>query len=191
MTWTALPSGQDFPVQAGQLYAAIASVKNSHTQADITQLAQQHWGLELLLWGEQGQPNWPNLPTDPDSGKKTVYGVVRGTRSDTVPWSVPTLLQAFDNSNFIAVWTSSDPNDVNVAPTAWAQQANPPSAGTTATTTSGGGETAPGALPGPAPTPVNVPSVPAVAYVAAGAAVGLGLFLLWPRIARVLGVAAA
>lgn len=185
MSWTALPNGQSISVVPGGLYAVMARVKSSHTQADLTTLASSKWGLQVLAYGEQGQAGWPNLPTDPDSGHKTVFAVVKGTQAASIPWSVPWPASYIDNSGLTSAWFSTDVGDQAIAPTPNAQQAAPATSANSSPTVQADGGTVPATVAPPTPL-VVVPNASPVTYVLAGAALGTGVALLWPRVMRLL-----
>ena len=133
MTWTALPQGQAIPVAPGSVYAITASLKSSHSAADISSLAASHWGLTVTVYAEQGDPAYPSLPTSTVQGYKNVYGVAQATHAATVPWGVSSVGGIFgglisavasDSSTILQAWSSTDPSDVANPPTAWGQLAS-------------------------------------------------------------------
>lgn len=140
MTWQALPEGDAITFQPGWFYAVIASVKASHSVADIHALAQKR-GLVLGDYAEQGtRPGLGPDPRTPDY--RYVAAIAQAQAAGSLPWGVPWPFSMVDDSHLVEAWASPP----GVAPPA-------PSPG-----------------PAPAPAARTAPLWPIVAVLAGGAA---------------------
>lgn len=102
MTWTALPEGEKIVVPKGATLAVVASVKTSHTAADLQAFAQKR-GLVLSDFAVEGQR--VGLGPDP-RGPDYHYVAATGTATSdvTLPWEVPWPASMFDDSKVIQAW---------------------------------------------------------------------------------------
>jgi hypothetical protein len=102
--WTALNPDEGLTLVPGAFYAVVASVKSSHTQADLQAFAQKR-GLVLLDYAEQGQR--VGLGPDPRSpGYKYVAAIARATDAGSIPGSVPWPASMFDSSALVSAWSA-------------------------------------------------------------------------------------
>ena len=98
--WVSLPSGHDITLKANVFYAAIASVRNNHTQADILQKLQS-LGLRVLDYGEY--PARQYLGAEDNSNYRRIETIVLSTRdAGIIPWSSP--VSFLDETHLIKAW---------------------------------------------------------------------------------------
>lgn len=110
MGWTAIPSGTSLALAPGNAVAVVASVKASHSQADLDAFAQKR-GITVVDYAEQGQR--PGLGPDPN-GPGYRYVAAAGTASQavSVPWQAPWPLSMFDESQLVEAWVAPSWADV-------------------------------------------------------------------------------
>lgn len=102
--WAALPEGEAIDLPVGQYLAIVASVKASHTEADLRAFASKR-GLQVIDYAEQGQR--AGLGPDPRSpGYRYVAATVATTAPVSLPWEVPWPLSMVDDSQLVTVWTA-------------------------------------------------------------------------------------
>lgn len=148
MAWTELDPTRPVAASAGELFAAVASVKKTHPEATIRELLAGK-GLAVVDYAEQGQR--AGLGPDPSSGYRYVAVMVQARQAAEIPTEVPFPLSVFDASHVVRLWElEGAPPPPNVLPA-------PP---------------APGA-PERAATPSPWPLVAGLALVAVGGAAGL------------------
>lgn len=82
--WSDLPQGQDINFKKGDFYAAIASVSNDHSRADILKIAGDR-GLQIFDYAEQGER--VGLGPDPKSGYRYISIQAQATKDGSLPWS--------------------------------------------------------------------------------------------------------
>jgi hypothetical protein len=113
--WTALAEGDDLSLPPGALVAVIASVKASHSAADLQAFASQH-GITLTDYAEEGQR--PGLGPDP-RGPGYRYIAAAGTVGAgglSLPWSVPFPLSIVDGSGLVEAWQGDASSGTAPAP---------------------------------------------------------------------------
>lgn len=101
MPWTELDPTKPVQAAAGELFAAVASVKKSHPEATIREILTGK-GLSVVDYAEQGQR--PGLGPDPSSGYRYVAVMVEATRGASIPTEVPFPLSVFDASHVVRLW---------------------------------------------------------------------------------------
>lgn len=112
--WTALAAGDAVSVPAGSYLAIVASVKASHTEADLFAFAHAH-GLSIVDYAEQGER--AGLGPDPRSpGYRYVAAIASSPGGVDLPWSVPWPLSMVDGSTLVSAWTSPATPIVPAAP---------------------------------------------------------------------------
>lgn len=102
-SWTALPEGDSLDLPAGALVAIVASVKASHTAAELQAFATKH-GIALADYAEEGQR--AGLGPDP-RGPGYRYVAAAGTVGAgglSLPWDVPWPLSIVDGSTLVTAW---------------------------------------------------------------------------------------
>lgn len=104
MAWTALPTGDDLALQAGEIVAVVASVKASHSAADLAAFAAKR-GLTVTDYAEEGQR--PGLGPDPRGpGYRYVEAIATVGQGVSLPWSVPFPLSILDSSQLVHAWVA-------------------------------------------------------------------------------------
>lgn len=126
--WTALPEDQALQLVPGQAYAVVASVKASHTAADLRAFAAKR-GLTVTDYAEQGAR--AGLGPDPRSPDyKYVAAIATATAPGSIPWSVPWPLSMVDSSSLVSAWSEpagvSSPAPALTSPSSPAAPAMPP-----------------------------------------------------------------
>jgi hypothetical protein len=120
MLWTPLPTGQTVHFKPGYSYHVVATVKTSHTDADIVRIAIEHGLLIDMLASSPADGNYRMVVVD-----------ARATRTASIPWSAPGLLSIVDSSAIVeaseAVTETPSPSPT-VAPPAPSAPPAPPSA---------------------------------------------------------------
>jgi hypothetical protein len=101
--WSPLAYDQAIAVRSGFLYAVVASVKNSHSAADIRSLLTTKYGLQI---GDYQDPA-PGPSPDGD-GYRLVALQAMATRTldQSIPWAVPSPLSLFDSSRILRGWSA-------------------------------------------------------------------------------------
>jgi hypothetical protein len=115
VSWQELPQGQTFTLQPGMLYSVTASVKQTHTRADLVNFIQDQG---LVLHELQDPAAGQAAP-----GYRVVAMQAQATRATQIPWAVPWYLPG-DSSTLLHVWASPPENgnlQVNTqpGPTVW------------------------------------------------------------------------
>lgn len=104
MTWNALPAGDAIALVPANYYAVVASLKATHSQADVTAMAAAR-GLTLLDYAEQGTR--AGLGPDPRSPDyRYIAAMAVAQAAGTLPWSVPWPLSLVDGSQIVSAWTN-------------------------------------------------------------------------------------
>lgn len=104
MTWNELPQGEAIAIEPGASYAVVASVKASHSAADVQQLVESK-GLTLLDYAEEGAR--AGLGPDPRApGYRMVAATATATEAGELPWSVPWPLSLVDGSGIVRAWVA-------------------------------------------------------------------------------------
>lgn len=116
MAWTELPAGDGITLAPGELLALVASVKASHSAADLQAFAAKR-GLSVLDYAEEGQR--AGLGPDPDApGYRYVAATARAGQALSLPWSVPWPLSMVDSSSLVRAWKAPPSALAPVAPPA-------------------------------------------------------------------------
>jgi hypothetical protein len=102
--WTAIAEGDDISLSPGDRVAVVASVKASHSLADLGEFAAAR-GITLDDIAEEGSR--PGLGPDPRAPDYR-YVAAEGLASQAVslPWSAPWPLSMVDGSELVAAWTA-------------------------------------------------------------------------------------
>jgi len=104
MAWTALAPSAGLSLVPGAFYAVVASVKASHTQADLEAFAARR-GLRLVDYAEQGDR--AGLGPDPRSPDyRYVAAIAQASLGGSIPGSVPWPASIFDSSALVAAWSA-------------------------------------------------------------------------------------
>lgn len=102
MAWRELPEGDAIELVPGRSYAVVASVKASHTRADVLGLVAGK-GLRAFDYAEQGERS--ELGPDPKSPRyRAVALEAVATSAAEVPWSVPWPASLVDGSSIVRAW---------------------------------------------------------------------------------------
>lgn len=100
----ALSPGQSIATVAGRGYGFDAKVKTSHTKADVFQLAASK-GLRIASYGEG--------PTE--GSYRRVVVIALATAPASLPWSLPSPLSWFDDSQIVEATEETDPSAAQLA----------------------------------------------------------------------------
>lgn len=104
MTWTALPAGAAIALLPGTAYAIVASLKASHSAADVAALAAGR-GLTLRDYAEEGQR--PGLGPDPRGpAYRYIAAIAVAGAGGQLPWAVPFPASLFDGSQLVEAWSA-------------------------------------------------------------------------------------
>lgn len=123
MTFAPLAEGEALTFQPGWYYAIIASVKATHSAADIHAIAQKR-GLVLGDYAEEGsRPGLGPDPRGPDY--RYVAAIAQAQTAGSLPWGVPWPASMFDDSHLVEAWAAPP----GVAPPAPADPPARPSSG--------------------------------------------------------------
>ena len=117
MTWTALPAGEPLALLPGRAYAIVASVKATHTAADLEAVARGR-GLTLVDYAEEGER--PGLGPDPRGpAYRYVAAIATAAAAGALPWAVPFPVSLLDSSHLVDAWTAlaTDLPPAGAAPT--------------------------------------------------------------------------
>lgn len=115
MAWTALPQGQSIAIRQNYWYAAVASVKNSHTSTDIQSLALKY-GIVVTNLTDPAPGN------SPDGSGYRLVAIMGQAQQDggSIPWSVPSPLDLFDGSHVVQAWSAPPSASAPPVPAAYA-----------------------------------------------------------------------
>jgi hypothetical protein len=105
MSWVPLPSG-DITLKPGAAYAVIASVRLTHSKADLLAAAAQK-GLHVYDFAEQSDR--PALGVDPDNGYRFIALAAMASAVGSIPWEVPFPLSLADSSHVVRAWVDESP----------------------------------------------------------------------------------
>ena len=102
MAWRELADGEPIALRRGYAYAVVASVKASHTRADVLALVAGK-GLHVYDYAEEGER--VDLGPDPKSPRYRAIALeaVAGDAGE-VPWSVPWPASLVDGSSIVRAW---------------------------------------------------------------------------------------
>ena len=102
MAWSQLPDGEAITFRPGYSYAVVASVKASHSRADVVGLVAGK-GLRIFDYAEEGER--AGLGPDPRSpGYRAVALEATASKAGSVPWSVPWPASMVDGSSVLRAW---------------------------------------------------------------------------------------
>lgn len=102
--WSPLPDGQSIEFAPGAFYAVVASVKATHSKADILSLASDR-GLSVFDIAEEGER--AGLGPDPHSPDYRFVALqAQAQHTGSVPWSVPFPASMWDSSRIVEAWVS-------------------------------------------------------------------------------------
>ena len=116
MAWSELnQSDGDIVTAPPNFYAFDASVKTSHTRADIIALAQKHGLTNIVDYREE----------TPNGDYREVGVVAQATSSSKLPWSLPWPLSMTDDSHVIRAWVTP-PGEQTTPPSTSSPTSNTP-----------------------------------------------------------------